>query len=277
MAPKFSIIIPVYSESASNDHHFRGLTVQRAIKSVLNQQYPHWELILVDDGCTDGFTPGVLEKFAARDPRIKVIHQPNQNRAIARNTGMDAATGTWICWLDSDDEYVSHYLRELDAATKFYTEYRVFNFGSLCYFSDHKTEVRPTFKPKQEGTGHEWFRSGFIGTGSFVFSRELWQSKPEYRIPDQVNPYQFAADSGFPMRWSPDEPDRGENPQNAFEDHVYRHGSSLGNPWGDDLLQFYRLTRDNHSMPLDVLLYIQYVRSHEYGYEYFGADYRVEE
>ncbi len=276
MTPKFSIIIPVYSESHSNDHHFRGLTIQRAIKSVINQQYPNWELLLVDDGCTDGFTPGVLQKFADRDERIRVITQPNQNRAIARNRGMDEAKGTWLCWLDSDDEYVSHYLRELDAATKFFTEYKVFNFGSLVYFSDHKTEVRPTFKPAEEGEGHEWFRSGFIGTGSFIFRRDLWLSDPKYRIPDEVNPYQFAAATKFPMRFTEDEP-YVDDPTEAFQDGVYRHGLSIGNPWGDDLAQFYALTRDNHSKPLDVLLYIQYVRSHEYGYEYFGADYLVED
>lgn len=273
--PKFSIVIPVYSESHSNDHHFRGLTVQRAIKSVLNQQYPNWELILVDDGCADGFTPEVLEKFAARDSRIKVVHQPNQNRAIARNTGMEAATGEWICWLDSDDEYVSHYLRELAKAIEEFPDYKIFDFGSLVYFADHKTEIRPTFKPAIEGAGHEWFRAGFIGTGSFIFRRDLWLSDPKYRIPDEVNPYQFAASSRFPMRFNAEEP-HVDNPTEAFQDGVYRHGLSLGNPWGEDLLQCYLLTRDNQMKALDVILYIQYVRSHEYGYEHFGADYLVE-
>lgn len=272
MTPKFSIVIPCYSESASNDHHFRGLTIQRAIKSIINQQFPDWELIIVDDGCADGYTPAILDKFAKKDKRIKVVHKVNENRAIARNAGMEAATGEWLCWLDSDDEYVSHYLRELDQATKDFPDYEIFNFGSLVYFSDHVTLVRPTFKPLEEGKGHEWFKSGHIGAGSFIFKRELWKSKADYRIPDEVNPYQFASASGFDLRYPATQPDI-ENPEGAFSDGVYRHGLSLGNPWGDDFLQFYRLTRDNYSKPLDVLLYIQYVRAHEQIYNHFGEIY----
>ena len=271
-SPKFSIVIPCYSESASNDHHFRGLTIQRAIKSIINQQFPDWELIVVDDGCADDYTPAVLDKFAKKDKRIKIVHKTNENRAIARNAGMEAATGEWLCWLDSDDEYVSHYLRELDQATKDFPDYKIFNFGSLVYFSDHVTLVRPTFKPAEEGEGHEWFRSGHIGAGSFIFKRELWNSKPEYRIPDEVNPYQFASASRFDLRYPDTQPDI-ENPVGAFSDGVYRHGLSLGNPWGDDFLQFYLLTRDNYSKPLDVLLYIQYVRAHEQIYNHFGEVY----
>jgi glycosyltransferase involved in cell wall biosynthesis len=270
--PKFSVIIPVYSEDKTTDHHFRGKTVQRAIKSIINQQFPDWELILVDDGCSDGITPSILQKFADSDERIKYVHQENQNRAIARNTGMDNTTGEWLCWLDSDDEYSSHYLRELDKATIDFPEYKIFNFGSIIHFADHHTVVRPVYRPEIEGEGHEWFRSGHIGAGSFIFRRDLWLENVSYRIPDEVNPYQFAAASGFDMRFSADEP-YVENPEGAFSDKVYRHGLSLGNPWGDDFLQFFYLTRKNHSCPLDVLLYIQYVRSTEQVYDHFGEIY----
>lgn len=266
----FSIVIPCYSGSINNEQHNRSKTIQRAIKSVINQQYPHWELIIVDDGCADGVTPQILDKFAEMDSRIRVIHKENEARAIARNTGMDAAKNDWLCWLDSDDEYVSHYLRELNQAIIDFPEYKIFNFASLVNFQDHNTQVRPTFKPAEEGEGHEWFRSGGIGAGSFIFRRDLWNSDKKYRIPDEVNPYQFAATSKFPMRFPADEPDRGESPDTIFEDGVYRHGTSLGNPWGDDHLQFYLLTRNNHSKALEVILYNQFVRSSEEVYEYFG-------
>lgn len=278
--PRFSIIIPVYSAkepevSDADQRHYRAKQVQRAIKSIINQQYPDWELIIVEDGCTDE-TPIILDKFADADPRISIVHQDNQNRAIARNRGMEEATGEWICWLDSDDEYSTHYLRELDQAIKDYPDYKVFNFGSIIHFPDHHTAIRGVFAPAVEGEGHEYFRSGQIGCGSFIFRRDLWESDGKYRIPDQVNPYQFAADSRIPMKWSKDEPYREENPENAFQDGKYRHGSSLGNPWGDDYAQFYFLTRDNHSKPLDVLLYIQYPRAHEETYEHFGEIYAAE-
>lgn len=283
--PKFSVIMPVYSEftpqleGVSGHLHNRSKMVQRSIKSIIAQQFPDWELILVNDGCADEVTPQIMQKFADSDNRIKIVHQENQNRAIARNTGMENATGEWLCHIDSDDEYSTHYLRELHQATLDFPEYKVFNFGSIIHFPDHHTALRSVFTPAIEGKGHEYFRSGHIGTGSFIFRRDLWLSKPDsYRIPGEVNPYQFAATSRFDMRFTPDNPDYQyiENPDEAFTDGVYRHGLSLGNPWGDDFLQFYLLTRDNHSKPLDVLLYIQYPRAHEEIYEHFGEIYDVE-
>lgn len=281
--PKFSIVLPVYSEleplqgGASSQRHFRGKTAQRAIKSILAQQFTDWELIVVDDGCADGITPAILDKFAEADPRITVIHKINENRAVARNTGMDAATGEWLCWMDSDDEYSTHYLRELNQAITEFPEYKIFNFGSLIYWPDHRSTTREAFHPAEEGEGHEYFRSGHIGCGSFIFRRDLWLSKPEYRIPDEPNPYQFAADSRFPWKLTREldewKYDNTENPEGMFQDGVKRHGSSLGNPWGDDFLAFYLLTRDNKSKPLDVLLYIQYPRAHEEVYTQFGEIY----
>lgn len=271
--PLFSVILPVYSEleatqgGASSQRHFRGKTVQRAIKSILNQQLKDWELIIVDDGCIDDITPRILDAFADTSDKITVIHKENENRAVARNVGMDKATGDWICWLDSDDEYSSHYLRELKKAIEDFPGYNIFNFASLVYWADHHSDVRPAFKPETEGLGHVWFRSGHIGCGSFVFKKELWARDKKYRIPDEPNPFQFAADSKFEYRLTKEEDewkyDNTENPETMFQDGVKRQGSSLGNPWGDDFLQFYLLTRDNLSKPLDVALYIQYPRTSE--------------
>lgn len=281
--PLFSVIIPVYSEltpqlEGHNGHlHFRAKMVQRAIKSIINQQFPDWELILVNDGCVDEITPRIMEKFADSDKRIRVVTQENLNRVYALNNGMEHAKGQWLCWLDCDDEYVSHYLRELDQAIKDFPEYKIFNFGSLIYWPDHHSTERRVFSPRIEGKGHEWFRSGHIGAGSFIFRKDLWVSDNKYRMPDEVNPYQFAATSKFDLRLDPINDqfqyDNTENPEGAFSDGVYRHGLSLGNPWGQDMLQFYLLTRDNHSKPLDVLLYIQYPRAHEEVYEHFGEIY----
>lgn len=286
MKPKFSIILPTYSElepiqsGASGQTHFRGKTVQRAIKSVLAQQFKDWELIIVDDGCVDGITPRILDAFADTDSRIKVIHKENENRAIARNTGMDAATGEWICWLDSDDEYSTHYLRELDQATKDFPEYSVFNFRSLLHYPDHHSLVTDLFQPVIEGKGHEWFKAGHLTCGSFIFKRELWVSKKKYRIPDEASPFTFASESKFPYKLTREDDewkyDNTENPKEMFQDGVMRQGSSLGNPWGDDFLQFYLLTRDNYSKSLDVILYVVYPRTSEDDYKYFGEVFDTE-
>jgi glycosyltransferase involved in cell wall biosynthesis len=283
--PKFSVILPCYSElepvqsGASGHTHYRGKTVQRAIKSIRNQQFTDWELIIVDDGCVDGITPDLLDRFAEHDERIKVIHKANENRAIARNTGMDAATGEWICWLDSDDEYSTHYLRELDRAITDFPDYKIFNFRSMLHYPDHHTGVTSLFEPAIEGEGHEWFRAGHLTCGSFIFSRELWASDKKYRIPDEASPFAFASASKFPYRLTREEDqwkyDNTENPEGLFQDGVFRQGSSLGNPWGDDFLQFYLLTRDNRTKPLDVILYIVYPRTTEDDYTEFGEIFDV--
>lgn len=277
--PKFSIILPVYSEleaiqgGASSQRHFRGKTVQRAIKSVRNQQFPDWELIIVDDGCVDGITPQILDRFAGHDDRIKVYHKENENRAIARNYGMDRATGDWICWLDSDDEYTTYYLRQLDRAIRENPEYSIFNFRTIYQWPD-RTGINDLFQPAVEGKGHEWFRSGHLTCGGFIFKRELWKSNKKYRLPDEVNPFQFAAKSKFPMKFDPEKDEffwkNCPNPETCFQDGEYRQGVSLGNPWGDDFLQLYYLTRDNHTKPLDLALYITYPRTSEDEEQYFG-------
>ena len=300
--PKFSVVISVYSETSphqgGNDISWRGARVQRAIRSVINQQFPDWELVIVDDGSVDGITPQILDKFAESDERIKVFHKENENRAIGFNFGTEQATGEWICYLDSDDEYMTHYLRELDAAIKDFPEYKIFNFGAIIHWEDHHSSIRPVFIPGREGDGHVWFRSGGIGMGSFIFRKDLWLKKglrqvrredeegnpiiteeetQLYRVPDEVNPYQFAAASLFPLNLDPVadkfQYENTENPDGAFQDGVKRHGLSLGNPWGNDALAFYLLTRDNYSKPLDVLLYIQYPRAHEERYEHYGEVY----
>jgi glycosyltransferase involved in cell wall biosynthesis len=91
---KVSVIIPT---------HNRKQMLARAVDSVLRQSHPHWELFIVDDGSNDG-----TEAWARTlsDPRICYLrHSTNQGACAARNTGIRAASGDFIAWLDSDDEW----------------------------------------------------------------------------------------------------------------------------------------------------------------------------
>lgn len=89
-----SIITPVY-----NAERF----ISETIKSVLAQQYRNWELILVNDQSTDN-SLNIIEEFASADSRIKVINlRENSGAAVARNTGIEAAKGQYIAFIDSDD------------------------------------------------------------------------------------------------------------------------------------------------------------------------------
>lgn len=91
--PLISVIVPVYKVEQYLD---------QCIESLLNQTYSNLEILLIDDGSPDG-CPAMCDGHAARDSRIKVIHKQNGGLADTRNTGIDAATGDMIAFLDSDD------------------------------------------------------------------------------------------------------------------------------------------------------------------------------
>ena len=93
MNPTVSIIIPVYN--AEN-------TVGRCIDSILNQDYTDFELLLVNDGSSDG-SGAICDAYAARDSRIRVFHQANSGVSASRNLALDHAKGMYLQFLDSDD------------------------------------------------------------------------------------------------------------------------------------------------------------------------------
>jgi glycosyltransferase involved in cell wall biosynthesis len=95
--PRVSVVIPV---------HNREHLVEGAVRSVLAQTYPDLEVIVVDDGSTDG-TAGVLEAVARQDPRVSILTHPTSRGAqAARNSGIRASSGRWVTFLDSDDRYL---------------------------------------------------------------------------------------------------------------------------------------------------------------------------
>lgn len=76
--------------------------LERAVDSVLNQTYRNLEVILVDDGSTDG-CPAICDRYAQADSRIRVIHKENGGLHSARNVGIEEATGTYLTFFDGDD------------------------------------------------------------------------------------------------------------------------------------------------------------------------------
>lgn len=93
MGPLISVIVPVYQVVPY---------LQHCIESIINQTYRNLEIILVDDGSTDG-SESICDKYADRDCRIKVIHQENRGLSEARNRGIDIARGEYLSFVDSDD------------------------------------------------------------------------------------------------------------------------------------------------------------------------------
>ena len=96
--PFFSIIMPTYN---------RAKFLDRSIKSVIQQKFDDWELIIVDDGSHDN-TKEVIKEY--KDNRIKYFYQRNAGVSAARNFGIKKCNGLYVCFLDDDDEYLDHHL-----------------------------------------------------------------------------------------------------------------------------------------------------------------------
>lgn len=104
----YSVIIPVYEARDSLD---------RCVKSWLAQTEGDLELLLVDDGSTDG-SRELCEKWAKKDARVRVLHQKNAGVSAARNAGIDAARGEHMFFTDSDDYVAPDYLEKMEQCMK---------------------------------------------------------------------------------------------------------------------------------------------------------------
>ena len=130
---KFSVFIPTYNceDALSN-----------SIESILNQTYPDWELILIDDGSTDD-SLSICQAYAAKDNRIRVIHQENAGQGAARNNGIGAATGDYIVFCDADDYYEIQALETFaDAGRENNPDLIIGGYRDFCYADDGKTSPR---------------------------------------------------------------------------------------------------------------------------------------
>ena len=104
---KVSIIVPIYNVSKYLHH---------CIDSLISQTHDNLEIILIDDGSTDG-SGEICDDYAKRDSRITVIHQDNAGSANAKNAGLDAATGHFIAFVDSDDWVESNWIEKMLAVS----------------------------------------------------------------------------------------------------------------------------------------------------------------
>lgn len=112
----FSVIIPTYN---------REDFLLRTLQSVLSQDYEHFEILLIDDGSTDG-TKGLVKNIASE--KINYVYKENEERGKARNTGINIAKGDYVTFLDSDDIMYSNHLSH---AAKYLTKHKDVNFLKL--------------------------------------------------------------------------------------------------------------------------------------------------
>ena len=90
MNPKVSVIVPIYNVEKY---------LERCLYSLVNQSLQEIEIILIDDGSTDN-SPLICDQYAKQDARIKVVHKQNQGLGMARNTGLELASGEYVVFID---------------------------------------------------------------------------------------------------------------------------------------------------------------------------------
>ena len=151
ITPHISVIIPVYNtEPYLND----------CIASVVCQSYEHIQIILVNDGSTDG-SGAICDAWAARDSRITVIHQKNAGVSAARNAALDVAEGEWISFVDSDDILMPDaYVHLLESLGD-----RDLVMGNMVLLDQYGEQLPSTQAGTPAGFSHE------------EFLRELFQEK----------------------------------------------------------------------------------------------------
>ena len=101
--PEISLVVPVYNVAQY---------IGECLESIRRQDFSDFEVVLVDDGSTDG-SAAICDCVAASDSRFRVIHQSNGGSSVARNTGIDASTGRYIAFMDSDDVIHESYISRL--------------------------------------------------------------------------------------------------------------------------------------------------------------------
>lgn len=169
-----SVIIPVYKVEKYLD---------RCVNSVINQIYRNLEIILVDDGSPDN-CPVMCDEYAKKDSRIKVIHQKNGGLSAARNAGIEAATGAYIGFVDSDD-YIAFdmYEKLLQALVDSKADLAICNHEFVDQHGNSITELN-AYSPLVNGifSNHQMFEKlsedgwwYYIAAWNKLYKRQLFE------------------------------------------------------------------------------------------------------
>lgn len=133
--PKFSVIVPLYNKERY---------VRKALESVVAQNYRDFELIIVDDGSTDNSADVVRELVIGNsklvNDQFRLISQSNAGVAAARNNGVAASHGEYVCFLDADDWWEPTFLEEMDKLIKEYPDAGIYA-SNYIYYKPGKTHV----------------------------------------------------------------------------------------------------------------------------------------
>jgi glycosyltransferase involved in cell wall biosynthesis len=179
--PFYSVVIPLFN---------RADTITSVIQSVLQQSYQDFEIIVVDDGSSDNPKP-VIDKLA--DPRITYIYQANGGGSKARNTGMQAAKGRYIAFLDSDDFFLKDHLKIAKTALEnqtnicTYTQVKVDRGDGLFFLKPHRALLAG-----EHISEYLMADRGFVQTSTLIIPNELARKIQYDEIIKSGQDYDFA-------------------------------------------------------------------------------------
>ncbi len=170
-----SVIIPVYNVLPF---------LVETLDSVINQTYTNLEIIIIDDGSTDG-SGDICDEYAIKDRRIHVIHQKNEGLSVARNKGLEIMSGQAVVFLDSDDAYHPNFIREMISSLLRESVDLV-----VCKFTTHETtgKMRHNYQDKHYPNAKAGFydrvsalhllvdRSINPGVWNKIYKSELWRN-----------------------------------------------------------------------------------------------------
>lgn len=174
--PLVSIVVPVY-----NVEKF----LEKLIYSLITQTYENFEVILVDDGSPDN-SGSICDKFSVQDKRIKVIHKKNAGVSEARNTGIDAATGDFIVFVDGDDwlepDAVAYYVSlitetqsDMAISDKNFTTRDRIQTENDCFeiWTSEKATAEFLYPRISIGCWNKIFRMDFLHRNNFRFTMKI--------------------------------------------------------------------------------------------------------
>lgn len=178
MAPRISVIVPIYNVEKY---------IRRSVDSILSQTFTDFELLLIDDGCTDK-SGDICDEYAHKDNRVRVFHKTNGGPSSARNIGLDNAMGKYICFCDADDwveqTWLFNFFKRMHHNDMIITSFNVYKSEKkvesklLCSLRDKKLIIKEL--EHESVPGYLWckcFRRSIIDTYKIRFNEAypIWE------------------------------------------------------------------------------------------------------
>lgn len=208
-----SIIIPVYNVEPY---------LKQCLDSIIIQDAPSWEAILVDDGSTDG-SSDICDEYANKDPHFRVFHKENGGVSSARNIGLEEAKGKWIWFVDGDDYIENNALPTLrkginqDCDTIFHGLTQKFENGDTI-FDNHDEDM--SLKKKDFLLKHYCYQNGMILFSSKIIKENNLRFSEGIRMGEDMEfQYKYLLLCKKPIRI-----------KNSLYFYRQRHGSAIANP-----------------------------------------------